>query len=217
MAKSPSVNQASQNIRIHPTALIEDGVSVGACSSVWDNVHIRQNAVIGHHCLIGEKSYVAYDVRIGNYVKINAFVYIPAGVTVEDKVMISAGTIFVNDKYPRAFDYTQGELAASAPNGETLQTLVREGATIGAAATILGGIVIGRFALVGAGSVVTKSVADHALVVGNPAKAIGWVCVCGRRLDFKKSAAVCKNCSTAFSIKDGRIAQRELKKWLSQK
>ena len=194
------MSQSLPGVRVHPTAVIEEGVQIGPDSSVWDNVHIRKNAKIGHHCIIGEKTYVAYDVRIGNFVKLNAFVYIPTGVTIEDKVMISAGCIFVNDKYPRAFDFRGGALLSSAPNEETLETFVREGATVGAGATILGGLEIGRFALVGAGSVVTKSVPPHALVVGNPAKQIGWVCVCGPRLTFSKGKAVCAHCRNHYSL-----------------
>ena len=193
-------------VRVHETAMIEDGVRIGAGSSVWDNVHIRKNASLGRHCVVGEKTYIAYDVRIGDYVKLNAFVYIPAGVTIEDKVMISAGSIFVNDKYPRAFDQRSKGLKSSSPNEETLETFVREGATIGAGATILGGLEIGRFALVGAGSVVTKSVASHALVVGNPARQIGWVCVCGHKLLLKKNAAQCIRCPFVLKLKNKKVA-----------
>jgi acetyltransferase-like isoleucine patch superfamily enzyme len=200
MAKSSFVRRFP-GVRIHATATIEDGVRIGPGSSVWDNVHIRRNTVIGRSCIVGEKTYIAYDVRIGDFVKINAFVYIPTGVTVEDKVMISAGCIFINDKTPRAFDYRKNEPLSSAPNEETLETRVKEGATVGAAATVLGGLEIGRFALVGAGSVVTRSVPDHALVVGNPARQIGWVCVCGRRFKFSKNTAQCR-CGESF--KKGR-------------
>lgn len=187
-----------KDVRIHPTAIVEDGVRIGPHSSVWDNVHIRKNAVLGKHCIVGEKSYVAYDVKIGDYVKINAFVYIPTGVTVEDKVMISAGCIFVNDKYPRAFDASG--LKDSGPNDETLETVVKEGATVGAGCTVLGGLTIGRFALVGAGSVVAKPVSDYALVVGNPARQTGWVCECGKKLALKKNAASCA-CGRKYRLK----------------
>jgi acetyltransferase-like isoleucine patch superfamily enzyme len=191
-------------VKVHPTAVIEAGVVIGEHSSVWDSVHIRQNARLGHHVSVGEKTYIAYDVRIGNFVKINAFVYIPAGVTVEDKVMISAGCIFVNDKYPRAFDYREKTLFTSGPNEKTLETFVREGATIGAAATVLGGLEIGKYSLVGAGSVVTKSVKPYALVVGNPARQTGWVCRCGSKLSFKKNRAVCV-CGEIFSLKKNAV------------
>ncbi|MBI2095512.1 MAG: N-acetyltransferase [Candidatus Omnitrophica bacterium] len=197
MAESPSLKRFP-GVRIHPTASIEEGVKIGPHSSVWDNVHIRRNAVIGHHCIVGEKSYIAYDVRIGNFVKINAFVYIPTGVTIEDKVMLAAGCVFVNDKYPRAFDYVKNEPLSSDPNEDTLETVVREGATIGAAVTILGGLEVGKFALVGAGSVVTRSVPDHALVVGNPLRQIGWVCVCGQRLGFLKNNTAKCRCGERF-------------------
>ena len=186
---------------IHPTAIIEKGVRIGLYSSVWDNAHIRKNAVLGHHVIVGEKSYIAYDVKVGNFVKINAFVYIPTGITIEDKVMISAGCIFVNDKYPRSFDFKTRTIASSSPNEETLKTLVCEGATIGAAATILGGLRIGRFALVGAGSVVTKSVPDHAIVVGNPARQIGRVCACGRPVKAGIRRVVCRFCGLKIPSK----------------
>src|SRR5579884_1160053 len=120
------------SVMIHPTALIEEGVRIGAGSSIWDNVHIRRSASIGEECIIGEKSYIAYDVKIGNRVKINAFVYICAAVTIEDGVMISAGTIFTNDRFPRATTSDLKRLRSSAPDEHTLPTLVREGATIGA-------------------------------------------------------------------------------------
>lgn len=207
MAKSPPVKDRFKDVRVHPTALIEEGVRIGEGSAVWDNAHIRKNAVLGRHCIVGEKSYIAYDVRIGDHVKINAFVYIPAGVTVEDKVMISAGCIFVNDKYPRAYDYRSGALASSNPNEETLETIVREGATIGAGATILADLEIGKYALVGAGSVVTKSVPDHAIVVGNPARVIGWICRCGYRPKSVKNATVCIRCGMKFKIKNRKIVR----------
>ncbi|MBI3252624.1 MAG: N-acetyltransferase [Candidatus Omnitrophica bacterium] len=205
MAKSARVKKRFAGVRIHPTAMIEPGVEIGAGSSIWDHVHIRSNAVLGRECIVGEKTYIAYDVRIGDFVKLNAFVYIPTGVTIEDKVMISAGCLFVNDKYPRAYDYSSKGLAGSAPNEDTLATVVKEGATVGAGAVILGGLEIGRFALVGAGSVVTKSVPAHALVVGNPARQIGWVCVCGRRLLRERGGFHCRPCEKKFSLKGRKI------------
>ena len=209
MVRGSLLKDRFPGVRVHPTAMVEKGVRIGRDSSVWDNVHIRANAMLGHHCIVGEKSYIAYDVRIGDYVKINAFVYIPAGVTIDDKVMIAAGVIFVNDKYPRAFNYSKNSLMDSGPTDETLKTRVREGATIGAAATILGGLEIGRFALVGSGSVVTRSVMDHALVVGNPARQIGWVCVCGPRLGLDKNQrGSCLACRRKFFLKNRRLCVR---------
>jgi acetyltransferase-like isoleucine patch superfamily enzyme len=184
--------------RIHATALVEPGVELGEGTSVWDNVHIRGPATIGHDCIIGEKTYIAYGVTIGNFVKINAMVYVPTGVTIADRVMISAGVIFTNDRYPRAFDPHGDGLADSGPNEDTLTTTVGEGATIGAGVTIGPGITIGAYAMIGMGSVVTRDVPPHALVFGNPARQRGTVCVCGEPRnegnETRPSARPCRRC-----------------------
>lgn len=190
--------------RIHPTAMIEDGVSIGAGTSVWDNVHIRHDTHIGEQCIIGEKSCIAYDVVIGDRVKINSFVSICTAVTIETGVMISAGTIFTNDRFPRATTPDLRQLRSSDPDGETLPTLVREGATIGAGCVIGCDLTIGRFAMVGMGSVVTRSIGDFHLVVGHPARLIGFVCRCGQKIgDWKKDVLeekilTCKHCDNSY-------------------
>jgi UDP-2-acetamido-3-amino-2,3-dideoxy-glucuronate N-acetyltransferase len=166
--------------KIHPTAIIEDNVTFGEGTSVWDNVHIRHGAQIGDECIVGEKTYIAYDVIIGNRVKINAMVYICAAVTIEDGVMISASTTFTNDRFPRATTPDLKQLRDSAPDEHTLPTLVREGATIGAACTIGNDLEIGRWAMIGMGSLVTKSIPDFHLAIGSPARSIGAVCKCGQ-------------------------------------
>lgn len=167
---------------VHPTALLEKGVSIGEQSSIWDNVHIRRDTAIGSHCIVGEKSHISYDVHIGDLVKINAFVYICTQVTLERGVMVSAGCIFTNDRYPRAAEPDLSQLLSSAPDDTTLATVVREGATLGAGAIIGPGLTIGRFAMVGMGSVVTHAVGDFELVFGNPARRAGYVCRCGLAL-----------------------------------
>lgn len=167
-------------IRIHPTAIVEDGVSLGKSTSVWDNVHIRFGTSLGDECIVGGKSIIAYDVQIGNRVKINSNVYICNGVTIEDGVMVSAGTIFTNDRFPRASTPDLQTLRGSEPDEHTLQTLVCEGATIGAGCIVGCDLTIGRFAMVGMGSVVTKSIPDFHLVMGSPAKSVGAVCRCGQ-------------------------------------
>jgi UDP-2-acetamido-3-amino-2,3-dideoxy-glucuronate N-acetyltransferase len=169
-------------VRIHPTAIIESGVEIGDHSSVWDNVHIRRNTRLGQHTTVGEKTYIAYDVVIGSHVKINAFVYICTGVTIEDMCMISAGTVFTNDRFPRSMNKELTGLETSEPTDETLHMTVKRGSTIGANATIGPGVTLGEFSMVGMGSVVTRNVPPHGLVVGNPAALIGYVCVCGPRL-----------------------------------
>ncbi len=161
---------------IHPTAIVEQGVGIGDDTKIWDNVHIRSNTNIGRACIIGEKTHIAYGVVIGNRVKINAMVYICTAITIEDGVMISAGTIFTNDRFPRAATSDLKELRTSDPDEHTLPTRVREGATIGAGCVIGCNLEIGRFAMVGMGSVVTRAIPNFHLSVGNPAKSIGFVC-----------------------------------------
>lgn len=170
------------SVRIHPTAIIENNVEIGADTSVWDNVHIRHSSTIGEQCIIGEKTYIAYGVTIGNRVKINAMVYICNAVTIEDGVMISAGTIFTNDRFPRATTSDLKQLRSSDPDEHTLPTLVQAGATIGAGCTIGNDLSIGRFAMIGMGSLVTKSVPNFHLAIGHPAKSVGAVCRCGQLL-----------------------------------
>jgi len=165
--------------RIHPTALVEADVAIGPGTSLWDNVHVRRGARIGRDCIVGEKTYIAYDVRIGDLCKLNACVYVCAGVTIDDGVMIAAHAVFTNDLHPRATDPELRQLATSAPTAATLTTRVRRGATIGANCTIGPGLELGAFCMVGMGSVVTADVPPHGLVVGNPARLAGAVCRCG--------------------------------------
>lgn len=169
-------------VRIHPTALVEDGVEIGSGTAIWDAVHLRGPSTIGQDCIIGEKTYVAYGVTIGNRCKINAMVYIPTAVTIEDGVMIAAGTIFTNDLYPRATTSDLTQLRTSDADEHTLPTVVREGTTIGAGATIGPGIELGRFAMIGMGSVVAESVPDFHLRVGSPARTIAAVARNGQPL-----------------------------------
>ena len=165
--------------RIHQTAIVEEGVSIGDGTSVWDSAHIRHGARIGNDCIVGEKGYIAYDVVIGHKVKINTAVYICAGVTIEDGVMLSAHVVFTNDLLPRATDPDLRELMTSEPTAETLKTRVCRGSTVGAGAVIGPGLRLGHWSMVGMGSVVTRDVPDHGLVLGNPARLRGLVCRCG--------------------------------------
>ncbi len=198
---------------IHPTAIIEPNVSIGRNTSIWDNVHIRHSTRIGDDCIIGEKTYVAYGVTIGDRVKINAFVYICNAVTIERGVMIAAGTVFTNDRFPRATTPDLKHLRSSEPDEHTLPTLVREGATIGAQATIGCDLTIGRFAMVGMGSVVTRDVPDFNLVIGNPARTIGYVCACGLPLTDRATGLLhtlsevsCRGCGARYEIEGTAVA-----------
>jgi acetyltransferase-like isoleucine patch superfamily enzyme len=205
---------SDSSIRIHPTALIEPNVTLGPGTSVWDSVHIRRGAVLGEECIVGEKTYIAYDVKIGHRVKLNAMVYICYGVTIEDAVMISAGTIFTNDVFPRATTPDLKRLRSSDPDEETRETVVAAGATIGAGCTIGSNLRIGRFAMVGMGSVVTRSVPDFYLVVGNPARSIGAVCRCGHLIcrwpagePVQNAAVECESCGAPYEIRDGHVLE----------
>ncbi|MBL8728079.1 MAG: N-acetyltransferase [Planctomycetes bacterium] len=168
--------------RIHPTALVEHDVQIGAGTAVWDGVHIRGGARIGRDCIVGEKTYVAGDVRIGDRCKLNACVYVCAGIELEDGVLVAAHTVFTNDPTPRATDPEVRALLASEAPAAMPRTLVRRGASIGANCTIGPGLELGAFCLVGMGSTVTRPVPPHALVLGNPARLVGAVCRCGRRV-----------------------------------
>lgn len=199
---------------VHPTAIIEAGVTIGRGTAIWDSVHVRHSTHIGDDCIIGEKSYIAYGVRIGDFVKINAFVYICAAVTIERGVMIAAGTVFTNDRFPRATTPDLRRLLPSEPDEHTLPTLVREGATIGAQATIGCGITIGRFAMVGMGSVVTRDVPDYVIVAGNPARPVGYACACGQPLMpgvhamvDERTERVCAACGAQYSIQGTSVKQ----------
>jgi acetyltransferase-like isoleucine patch superfamily enzyme len=202
--------------RVHPTALIEPGVEIGPGTSIWDNVHVRGPATrIGPQCIVGEKTYIAYGVEIGARVKINAMVYICAAVSIEDGVMVSAGTIFTNDRFPRATTPDLRALRPSDPDEHTRPTRVREGATLGAGSIIGSDLVIGRFAMVGMGSVVTRSVPDFHLVVGSPACSIACVCRCGEPfLRFSHHAeppdcddTACPICGLRYAVQGGQVTE----------
>jgi len=164
--------RANKKYLIHPTAIVEDGVSIGDGTRIWHFVHVRRGASIGRNCNIGKGVYIDEGVRIGNNVKIQNFASVYRGVTIEDDAFIGPHATFTNDLYPRSFN----------KDWEIVPTVVKKGASIGANATIVCGVTIGEYAMVGAGAVVTKDVPPFGLVVGNPARLKGFVCYCGRPL-----------------------------------
>jgi acetyltransferase-like isoleucine patch superfamily enzyme len=205
---------AGPGCRVHPTAIIERGVTLGRGVSVWDNVHIRHDAQIGDETIVGEKTYIAYGVRVGRRCKLNSFVYVCNAVTLEDGVMVSAGTVFTNDRFPRATTPDLRAVRGSEPDEHTRPTLVREGATIGANCTVGSGLTVGRWAMVGMGSVVTKSVPDFALVLGSPAVPVGAVCRCGRLLvryapgrPPADQPLTCSECGRVYQFADGGVTE----------
>jgi acetyltransferase-like isoleucine patch superfamily enzyme len=179
MTPAPLDDAALPPPRIHPTAEVEAGATVGAGTAIWAGAHVRSGARIGRQCIVGERTYIAYEVAIGDLVKLNAGVYVCARVTIEDGVLVAAHTVFTNDNTPRACDPDLQRPFPSAPTAATLATTVRRGASIGANCTIGPGLELGAFCMVGMGSVVTRDVPPHALVLGNPARLRGLVCRCG--------------------------------------
>jgi len=160
---------------------------------VWNQAQIRSGAKIGNNCIISKNVYVDLGVSIGNNTKIQNNVSIFQGVTIEDGVFIGPHVCFTNDKVPRAINL-DGTLKAggeSACDWKLAKTLVKNGASIGAGTVILPGVTIGKFAMVGAGSVVTKDVPDQGLVYGSPAELKGYVCKCGSKLNQEKSCNIC--------------------------
>ena len=169
------------SIFIHPTAEVSDNAKIGAGTKIWNLAQVREDCVIGENCIISKNVYIDTKVILGNRVKVQNNVNIYHGVVVEDDVFLGPSMTFTNDFYPRAFN----------EDWKIMDTCVKRGASIGANATIVCGNVIGEYAMVGSGSVVTKDVPAHALVAGNPARQIGWVCKCGHKLDENKKCPIC--------------------------
>ena len=186
------MTEERKNVRIHPTAIVEDGAKIGEGTSIWHHAHVRTDSELGKKCILGKGVYIDAGVKIGDGVKIQNRVSVYHGVTVGNNVFLGPHMVFTNDLYPRAFN----------PEWKTIETKVEDGVSIGANAVIICGITLGKFSMIGSGSVVTKDVPPHALVFGNPAKIRGYVCKCGlkrfsaddepKNNDYSK--LVCENC-----------------------
>ena len=176
----PYPQSMNQTIRIHPTADVDAGATIGAGSAIWHQCQVRGGATIGRNCILGKGVFVDAGVSLGDNVKVQNYVSIYHGVTVEDGVFIGPHAVFTNDLRPRAVN-ADGSLKG-ADDWDVSLTRVGFGAAIGANATIVCGITIGRWAMIGAGSVVTRDVPDHGLVYGNPARLRGFVDAEGRRV-----------------------------------
>ncbi len=166
--------------RVHASADLEADVTVGPGTSVWHRAQVRTGARIGAECVIGRDAFIDEGVTIGDRVKIQNAALVYHGVTVEDGVFIGPAAILTNDRFPRAITAT-GQLAR-ADDWQVSPIALRTGCSIGAGAVVVAGVDVGRYATVGAGAVVTRTVSDHELVAGNPARRLGWVCHCGLRL-----------------------------------
>ena len=182
------------NTMIHPTAVIDAGAQIGPGTTIWHFCHLMPACKVGISCRIGQNVFIDNNAVIGNRVKIQNNVSVYNGVTIEDDVFLGPSVVFTNVMNPRSFIERKEEFR---------KTLVCRGATIGANATILCGIEIGSYAMVGAGAVVISNVKPYALVVGNPARQIGWVSDAGNTLDFNgEGIALCSQTGKKYSLKN---------------
>lgn len=182
---------------IHPTVEISENASVGENTKIWQHC-IIQDATIGRDCLIGANVFIENGVEIGNHVKIKNNISIYSGVKCEDDVFLGPNCVFTNVLNPRSFVERKNEFR---------ETIVKKGSTIGANATVVCGHTIGEYSMVGAGSVVTKDVEPYALVVGNPAREIGYVCECGERIHFQNTFANCNRCNKRYQLKNDAVSE----------
>ncbi len=187
-----------KNYFLHKSSFIDEDVEIGENTKIWHFSHILRNSRIGKDCIIGQNVMIGPDVNIGNKCKIQNNVSVYKGVTLEDEVFCGPSCVFTNVYTPRAFIERKKEF---------LPTLVKRGATIGANATILCGITIGKYAMIGAGAVVKKDIPDYGLVVGVPARQIGWVCKCGTTLKFVNNYSRCDYCGNEYEQKKDGIIQ----------
>ena len=179
---------------VHESSYVDDDVIIGKGTKVWHFCHIQSGAVIGEDCSFGQNVNISNNVHIGNGVKVQNNVSLYEGVELEDHVFCGPSCVFTNDLTPRA-KYPKGHAAYK-------KTIVKEGASIGANATIVCGHTIGKWALIGSGAVVTKDVKDYALMLGVPATQKGWVCECGQVLD---ESFICTDCGRHYKLENGHL------------
>lgn len=186
--------------KLHPHALVDEGAVIGPGTRVWAFAHVLPGAVIGADCNICDHTFIEGKVTVGDRVTVKCGVYLWDGVTVEDDVFIGPAAVFTNDLRPRSKRYP----------AEPARTRLCRGASVGAGAVLLPGIDVGRYAMIGAGAVVTKSVPDHALVAGNPARIKGWVCRCGERLALRGEGEALCACGLAYRKSPGTDDVKEV-------
>ncbi|WP_235832217.1 acyltransferase [Aquirufa rosea] len=181
---------------IHPTAVVEEGCEIGAGTKIWHFSHIMPNCRLGKNCNIGQNVVISPEVILGNNVKVQNNVSLYTGVTCGDDVFLGPSCVFTNVTNPRSAVNRRDQFA---------KTHVGQGASVGANATIVCGHDIGDFAFIGAGAVVTKNVPPYALVVGNPARQIGWMSEYGHRLNFKDNIAICLESNDRYELSNNQV------------
>ena len=186
-----TVKDVKPSYYVDPTARVDQPTTIGSGSHIWHFSHVMPNCVIGENCNMGQNVHVASGVRIGNNVKIQNNVSLYTGVELEDDVFCGPSMVFTNVTNPRSFVNRKNEYK---------KTLVQRGASMGANSTIVCGTTIGEYAFIGAGAVVTRDVPAYALMVGSPAKRIGWMCKCGARLQLNEDQAHCESCGQHYSL-----------------
>ena len=187
----------------HKTVEIQKGAKIGSGTKIWQNCQVLAGAEIGEDCVIGHNCFIGGGAKLGQGVKIESNTDVWDLISLEDYVFVGPSAVFTNDPNPRA-KYPKKKYSQY---GEWLPTLVKEGASIGANATIICGHTIGKWAFVGAGAVVIEDVFDYAIVAGVPAKVIGWACECGNKLEFKKRETECRICQRKYEKTGNKVKQ----------
>lgn len=189
-----------REVFIHESSYIDEPCSIGNGTKIWHFCHIMQDSIIGQNCNIGQNVVISPDVILGNNVKVQNNVSVYTGVICEDDVFLGPSCVFTNVLNPRSHINRRGEYK---------HTLLKKGSSVGANATIICGIEIGKYAFIGAGAVVTKDVPDYALVAGNPARIRGWMCSCGNKIDFSEGKATCTACGKKYIKTEQGVLERE--------
>lgn len=189
-----------KDVFIHESSYIDEPCTIGNGTRIWHFCHIMQNCVIGKNCNIGQNVVISPDVILGHNVKVQNNVSIYTGVICEDNVFLGPSCVFTNVINPRSRINRKNEYR---------KTIIHEGASIGANATIVCGNNIGKYALIGAGAVITKGVPDYAVAVGNPAKIVGWVCKCGNKITFYEGKSECEHCGMVYKKNESGVTAEE--------
>jgi acetyltransferase-like isoleucine patch superfamily enzyme len=188
---------------VHPTALVESE-AVGSGTRVWAYAHVLKNAHVGENCNIGDHAFVESGAVVGNNVTLKNHVCVWEGVTLEDDVFVGPQVAFTNDRYPRSPRMAEVRGRYGDKNRWLVKTVVEQGCSIGANATIVCGVRLGRYCVIAAGAIVTKDVEPFALMIGSPARRVGTVCMCGEPLTTGEESTLCSNCQTK-AVENGHL------------